>query len=136
MYSRITGTGKYLPERILTNFDLEKMVDTTDEWIRTRTGIEHRHIAADDEATSDLAYHAGLAALEDAGSRPPTSISCSSAPRRPDLVFPNVGCSVQEKLGIRGCAGVQSRSGMLRVSSTRSSSPTNSFAAVRCGVRS
>ena len=55
MYSRIVGTGKYLPERILTNADLEKMVDTTDEWIRSRTGIEYRHIAADDEATSDLA---------------------------------------------------------------------------------
>ena len=67
MYSRIAGTGKYLPERILTNADLEKMVETTDEWIRTRTGIEHRHIAADDEATSDLAYKAGLAALESAG---------------------------------------------------------------------
>ena len=66
MYSRIVGTGKYLPEKILTNFDLEKMVETSDEWIRTRTGIEHRHIAADDEATSDLAYRAALAAIEDA----------------------------------------------------------------------
>ena len=58
MYSRIVGTGKYLPERILTNADLEKMVETTDEWIKSRTGIEHRHIAADNEATSDLAAKA------------------------------------------------------------------------------
>ena len=53
MYSRIVSTGKYLPERILTNADLEKMVETTDEWIRTRTGIEHRHIAADDEICAE-----------------------------------------------------------------------------------
>ena len=70
MYSRIVGTGKYLPERILTNADLEKMVETTDEWIRSRTGIEHRHIAADGELTSDLAQKAALAALEDAGLGP------------------------------------------------------------------
>ena len=55
IYSRIAGTGSYLPEKVLTNFDLEKMVDTTDEWIRTRTGIERRHIAADGETTVDLA---------------------------------------------------------------------------------
>ena len=67
MYSRIIGTGRYLPDKILTNFDLEKMVDTSDEWIRSRTGIEERHIAADDEATSDLAYRAALAAIESAG---------------------------------------------------------------------
>ena len=67
MYSRIIGTGSYLPEKILTNFDLEKMVDTSDEWIRSRTGIEERHIAGDDEATSDLAYHAAKAAIENAG---------------------------------------------------------------------
>ena len=70
MYSRIVGTGKYLPQRILTNFDLEKMVDTTDEWIRSRTGIERRHLAADGETTSDLAHQAARAALEDARLRP------------------------------------------------------------------
>jgi 3-oxoacyl-[acyl-carrier-protein] synthase-3 len=102
MYSRIIGTGKYLPERILTNFDLEKMVDTTDEWIRTRTGIEHRHIAADDEATSDLAYKAGLAALEAAGLTPADIDFVIVGTTTPDLIFPNVGCLVQEKLGIRG----------------------------------
>ena len=102
MYSRIIGTGKYLPERILTNFDLEKMVETTDEWIRTRTGIEHRHIAADDEATSDLAYKAGLAAIEDAGLTATDIDFVLVGTTTPDLIFPNVGCLVQEKLGIRG----------------------------------
>jgi len=102
MYSRIIGTGKYLPERILTNFDLEKMVDTTDEWIRTRTGIEQRHIAADDEATSDLAYKAGLAALADAGLTAADIDFVLVGTTTPDLIFPNVGCLVQEKLGIRG----------------------------------
>ena len=94
MYSRIIGTGKYLPERILTNFDLEKMVDTTDEWIRTRTGIEHRHIAADDQATSDLAYRAGLAALEDAGLTPGDIDFVLVGTTTPDLIFPNVACLV------------------------------------------
>ena len=102
MYSRIIGTGKYLPERILTNFDLEKMVETTDEWIRTRTGIEHRHIAADDEATSDLAYKAGLVAIEDAGLTAADIDFVLVGTTTPDLIFPNVGCLVQEKLGIRG----------------------------------
>ena len=70
MHSRIAGTGKYLPERVLTNFELEKMVDTSDEWIRSRTGIERRHIASDEQATSDLAYLAARAAIEDAGVEP------------------------------------------------------------------
>jgi 3-oxoacyl-[acyl-carrier-protein] synthase-3 len=100
MYSRIIGTGKYLPERILTNFDLEKMVDTTDEWIRSRTGIEHRHIAADDEATSDLAYKAGLVALKEAGLTPADIDFVLVGTTTPDLIFPNVACLVQEKMGI------------------------------------
>lgn len=103
MYSRIVGTGKYLPERVLTNFDLEKMVETTDEWIRTRTGIEERHIAADDEATSDLAYRAGLAAIENAGLAPSDIDLVLVGTTTPDLIFPNVACLLQEKLGIRGC---------------------------------
>lgn len=102
MNSRIVGTGKYLPEKILTNFDLEKMVDTTDEWIRTRTGIEERHIAADDEATSDLAYRAGLAALESAGLKPSDIDFVLVGTTTPDLIFPNVATLVQDKLGIRG----------------------------------
>ena len=103
MYSRIVGTGKYLPERILTNFDLEKMVETTDEWIKSRTGIEERHIAADDEATSDLAYRAALAAIENAGLGPSDIDLVLVGTTTPDLIFPNVACLVQEKLGIRGC---------------------------------
>ena len=102
MYSRIAGTGKYLPERVLTNFELEKMVDTTDEWIRTRTGIEHRHIAADDQATSDLATEAGRAALKAAGIEPDMIDLVVIGTTTPDLIFPNVGCLVQERLGING----------------------------------
>ncbi|MGH8316301.1 MAG: 3-oxoacyl-ACP synthase, partial [Steroidobacterales bacterium] len=67
IYSRIAGTGRYLPERVLTNAELEKTVDTTDEWIRSRTGIERRHIAADDQATSDLAEAAARHAMSAAG---------------------------------------------------------------------
>jgi 3-oxoacyl-[acyl-carrier-protein] synthase-3 len=103
MYSRIIGTGSYLPEKILTNFDLEKMVETTDEWIRTRTGIEQRHIAADDEATSDLAYRAALRAIESANLTPGDIDFVLVGTTTPDLIFPNVACLLQEKLGIRGC---------------------------------
>jgi 3-oxoacyl-[acyl-carrier-protein] synthase-3 len=103
MYSRIVSTGKYLPARILTNADLEKMVETTDEWIRTRTGIEHRHIAADDEATSDLAHQAARIAIQDAGLKPSDIDMVLVGTTTPDLIFPNVGCLVQEKLGIAGC---------------------------------
>ena len=103
MYSRIAGTGKYLPERILTNADLERMVDTTDEWIKSRTGIEHRHIAADNEFTSDLAYKAALAALESAGMTPSDIDLVLVGTTTPDLIFPNVACLVQDKLGIKAC---------------------------------
>jgi 3-oxoacyl-[acyl-carrier-protein] synthase-3 len=99
MYSRIVGTGKYLPERILTNAELEGMVETTDEWIRTRTGIERRHIAADGEYTSDLAAHAARRAIESAQLEPADIDLIVVGTTTPDLVFPNVGCLVQEKLG-------------------------------------
>lgn len=102
MYARIAGTGRYLPERVLTNFDLEAMVDTSDEWIRTRTGIERRHLVADDEFTSDLAYFASLAAIEDAGIEPGDIDFILVGTTTPDLIFPNVGCLVQERLGIQG----------------------------------
>src|SRR5690606_4578973 len=69
-YTRIAGTGSYLPARVLSNAELETLVDTTDEWIRTRTGIERRHIAADDETTADLAVHAARRAMEAAGVAP------------------------------------------------------------------
>lgn len=100
MYSRIVGTGKYLPERVLTNFDLEKMVETTDEWIRTRTGIERRHIAADDQATSDLAFEAARVAIDDAGIDPGAIDLIIVGTTTPDLIFPNVATLVQERLGI------------------------------------
>ena len=66
-YTKIAGTGRYLPKKILTNFDLEKMVDTNDEWIRTRTGVEQRHVCADDQTTSDMCIEAARIAIEDAG---------------------------------------------------------------------
>lgn len=100
MYSRVAGTGKYLPERVLTNFDLEKMVETSDEWIRTRTGIERRHIASDGQATSDLAIEASRAAIENAGITPDAIDLIVVGTTTPDLIFPNVGCLVQESLGI------------------------------------
>ncbi len=104
MYSRIIGTGTYLPEKVLTNHDLEKMVDTTDEWIRTRTGIESRHIAADDEATSHLAEKAAYEALEAAGLSPGDIDLVVVGTCTPDLVFPNVACLLQERMGMAGPA--------------------------------
>jgi len=100
MYSRIVGTGKYLPERILTNAELEGMVETTDEWIRTRTGIERRHIAAQGEYTSDLAANAARQAIETAQLDAADIELIVVGTTTPDLVFPNVACLVQQKLGI------------------------------------
>jgi 3-oxoacyl-[acyl-carrier-protein] synthase-3 len=104
MYSRIIGTGRYLPERVLTNADLEKMVDTTDEWIRTRTGIERRHIAADDQTTCDLAEGAVREAMSAAGIGPEDVDMLVVGTTTPDQIFPNVGCLLQKRLGIHGCA--------------------------------
>jgi len=102
MYSRIAGTGSYLPEKILTNFDLERMVNTTDEWIRDRTGIERRHIAADGETTVDLGEQAARRAIEAAGVRPQDIDFIAFGTTTPDLVFPNCGVLLQERLGCRG----------------------------------
>jgi len=102
-YSRIAGTGSYLPKRILTNAELETMVDTTDEWIVTRTGIRERHIAADNELTSDLAYEAGRLAIEAAGITPQDVDMIIVATTTPDRVFPSTACLVQHKLGIANC---------------------------------
>lgn len=104
MYSRIAGTGHYVPERILTNVELEKIVDTTDEWIRSRSGIEQRHIAADDQTTASLAIEAAKRAIEAAGITPEDIDFLVVGTTTPDLVFPNVGTIVQEALGIHGCA--------------------------------
>ncbi len=101
----IVGTGFYVPEKVLTNFDLGKMVDTTDEWIRTRTGIRERRIAADDQATSDLAVEAGRKALKDANVEPGEVDSIIVATLSPDMPFPSTACLVQHKLGIKNaCA--------------------------------
>jgi 3-oxoacyl-[acyl-carrier-protein] synthase III len=103
-YSRIAGTGSYLPEKVLTNFDLEKMMDTSDEWIRERTGIERRHIAAAGETTVDLAERAARAALDAAGVRPAEVDFIAFGTTTPDMVFPNCGALLQARLGCRGAA--------------------------------
>ncbi len=106
MYSRIAGTGRYLPEKVLTNFDLERMVDTSDEWIRTRTGIERRHIAAEDQTTSDLALEASRRALEAAGIEASDIDLIVVGTTTPDQLFPNVACLLQDKLGIGGMPAI------------------------------
>jgi 3-oxoacyl-[acyl-carrier-protein] synthase III len=104
MFSRIAGTGSYLPERVVSNSDLEKIMDTTDEWIRTRTGIERRHIAAPEQTTTDLAEHASRRAIEAAGITPSDIDFIVVGTTTPDLVFPNCGVLLQAKLGARrGC---------------------------------
>ena len=104
MYSRIKGTGSYLPEKILTNNDLEKMVDTTDEWIFERTGIKERHIAAENETTCDLAEHAARAAIDHAGINVDDIDLIIVATTTPDRVFPSTACLLQQRLDIHGCA--------------------------------
>lgn len=103
IYSRIAGTGSYLPERILTNAELERMVDTSDEWILTRTGIRERHIAAEGEFTSDLAMKAAQEAMSAADIQANDIDLILIATTTPDRIFPSTACLVQEKLGISGC---------------------------------
>jgi 3-oxoacyl-[acyl-carrier-protein] synthase-3 len=103
MYARIAGTGSYLPKKILTNADIEKLVDTSDEWIRTRTGIEQRHVVSDGEMTTDLAEHAARNAMQVAGVGPKDIDLICVGTTTPDLVFPNVGTLLQSRLGIHGC---------------------------------
>jgi len=102
-YARIVGTGSYLPEKVLTNRDLEAKIDTTDEWIYTRTGIRQRHIAADGESTSDLALQASRKALAAAGITPADLDLIVVATTTPDMVFPSTACILQAKLGARNC---------------------------------
>jgi 3-oxoacyl-[acyl-carrier-protein] synthase-3 len=102
-YSKILGTGSFLPEKILTNFDLEKMVDTTNEWIVERSGIKLRHIAAADENAVTMAEQAGRIALETAGIKPSDVGMIIVSSTTPHLVFPSTACLLQEKFGIAGC---------------------------------
>lgn len=103
IYSRIIGTGGYLPEKILTNVDLEQMVETSDEWIRERTGIEQRHVAADGQTTCDLAEQATLRALEMAGVDANQIDLIVVATTTPDKTFPSTACLLQQRLNIHGC---------------------------------
>src|SRR4051812_15899243 len=107
MYSRILGTGSYLPENVLTNADLEKRVDTTDEWIRTRTGIERRHVASEDQTTCDLAEAAARSAMLSAGVEPSDVDLIALGTTTPDQVFPNTACLLQSRLGILGPPAIQ-----------------------------
>jgi len=103
IYTRIAGTGRYLPEKVLTNFDLEKMVDTTDEWIRTRTGVERRHLVDPDQTTSDMCVEAAKIAIEDAGVDVSEIDLVITGTTSPDLIFPNVSTLIQHRLGIPAC---------------------------------
>jgi 3-oxoacyl-[acyl-carrier-protein] synthase-3 len=104
IYSRITGTGSFLPEKILTNHDLEKMVDTTDEWITERTGIKKRHIVNDNETTCDLAEQAAKAAMKSANVTKDDIDLIVVATTTPDRIFPSTACLLQERLDVHGCA--------------------------------
>ena len=103
IHSRIIGTGSYLPEKALSNTDLEKMVDTSDQWIRERTGIIKRHIAAADETTTDLAYNAAVNAIDAAGISNQDIDLIIVATSTPTRIFPSTASLVQDKLGIHGC---------------------------------
>ena len=102
-YARIIGTGSYLPERVMTNHELEALVDTSDQWIRERTGIEQRHIAGDNETTVDLAEKAARNAIEAAGIDPNEIDLIIMATSTPDKIFPSSACILQARLDIHGC---------------------------------
>ncbi len=102
-HSRIAGTGSYLPERILTNAELERSIDTTDEWIFTRTGIRERHIVAEGEFTSDMAFEAAKKAIEAANIDIQSIDLIVLATTTPDRTFPSTACLLQQKLGITNC---------------------------------
>lgn len=100
-YAKISGTGSYVPEKVLNNFDLEKIVDTNDEWIRSRTGMFERRVAAPEQAASDLAYEAALKALESANLRAKDLDLIIVGTISPDHAFPSTACLVQKKLGVK-----------------------------------
>ncbi len=103
IYSKITGTGSYLPEKVLTNKDLEKLVDTSDKWIQERTGIKERHVAAEGETTCDLALHASRRAIEMSGISNADIDMVILATTTADKIFPGTACLLQKKLDIHGC---------------------------------
>jgi len=103
VYSRIAGTGAYLPEKVVTNKDLEKTIDTSDEWIRERTGIKRRHLAADTETCSDMAMVAAQQAIEMAEIEPTDIDLIIVGTVTPDKVFPSTACIIQRRFGIQGC---------------------------------
>ena len=103
MYARIIGTGSYLHDKVLNNADLEKLVDTSDQWIQDRTGIRERRIAADDQTTADLAEQAALRAMEAADTRPAEIDLLLVGTTTPDLVFPSTACLLQKRLGLGEC---------------------------------
>lgn len=103
IYSRIVGTGSYLPEKVLSNHDLEKMVETSDQWIQDRTGIKKRHIVAEDETTTDLAFFAAEKAIQAAGITNDDIDLIIVATTTPTRIFPSTASLVQEKLNISGC---------------------------------
>ncbi len=104
IYARIAGTGSFLPQRVLTNAELERLVDTSDEWVASRTGIRQRHIAADGQTTCDLAEGAARAALAAAGVEPDEIELLVLGTTTPDLIFPSTACLLQHRLGADGCA--------------------------------
>lgn len=103
-FARIVGTGSYLPEKILTNDDISKFVNTTDQWIRERTGIHQRHVAADGQTTSDLAFEAAARALTAAGVKANELDLLIVGTTTPDIIFPSTACLLQHRLGANGCA--------------------------------
>lgn len=106
MKAGIVGIGRYLPEKIVTNKDLEKIMDTSDEWIRTMTGIEERRIAADDVNSSDMAFEAAKQAIQDAGITAEEIDLILVATVTPDTPFPSVACRIQERLGAKKAAAM------------------------------
>jgi len=104
IYSRLVGTGSYLPPRVMTNQEFAARLDTSDEWIRTRTGIVQRHIADKSQTSSDLALEASRRALQAADTRPGDIDLIVLATSTPDYVFPSTACLLQAKLGVKGCA--------------------------------
>lgn len=102
-YARIAGIGSYLPENVVTNHDLEKTMDTSDEWIRERTGIKRRHIAADNETTSSMGLAAAQRAMEMAGIGPDDIDLIVVGTATPDKIFPATACIIQRRLGVKGC---------------------------------